>query len=177
MGAWFGVLAQKKNPPYQSSGWLRTLAGLCNSGWLRTLAGLCHYGSFLTTCRELRFERRLSHKTFNSTLLKVLTMFKYFIENIFLWNTFVSFLNWKWPELMRRGQNIGKKWRQREPSCSENGILFRIPSVCLSLAEWPRLNLSCGSELSLWMGAYGIAVPPEGYYAGSLVPSVAQLMY
>ena len=55
--------------------------------WLGNTRGACHCGSFLTTWRELRFEWPLSHKTLSSTLLVVLTMFKYFIENIFPWNT------------------------------------------------------------------------------------------
>lgn len=116
----------KRNPACQSSWWL--------SNTSRTWP----LWTFFTTCRELRFERPLSHKTFNSTLLIVLTMFKYFIENIFLWKILLSFLNWKWPELMWRGQNLGKKWMQSECSCSELWIQFRILSVCLSACPWSR---------------------------------------
>lgn len=70
----------RQNPPANSSGWL-------TSKKKAQAHGFC---SLLSTWREAGLECQLAHKTFNSILLVVLTTFKYFIENIFLWNTLLS---------------------------------------------------------------------------------------
>lgn len=70
----------RQNPPENSSGWLSN----------KKKAQPYHFCSPLSTWREPGLEHQWPHKTFNSILLVVLTTRKYFIENIFLWNTLLS---------------------------------------------------------------------------------------